>query len=130
MLSGLLVNNRIICRPSKKKYTTAHVCPWLSSIFVILEVVSSGLEGISPLPLPVALLPPLGPGEAAPCCPVGLVVLITVGIVLGNRERSVWKNLSELREEERLQTAACLGHLRVGLQGHRETSQLLLDATD
>lgn len=88
---------------------------------VVLEVVSSGLEGIPPLPLPVALLPPLGPGKTAPRCPVGLVVLVAVGIVLGHRERSVWENLSELRDEEHLQTAACLSHLRVGLQGQRQT---------
>lgn len=87
------------------------MCPWLPSIHVCLEVVSSGLEGISPLPLPVALLPPLGPGEAAPRRPVGLVVLVAVGFILGHGERSVRENLSELGDEEHLQTAAGLGHL-------------------
>lgn len=104
MISGLLLYDRITCRPPKPSLL-------LRSIRMVLEVVSSGLEGISPLPLPVALLPPLGPGEPAARCPVGLVVLVAVGIVLGNRERSVWKNLSELGEEEQLQTAARLGHL-------------------
>lgn len=113
MMSRLLLYDRITCGPPKQSLL-------LHFIHVISEVVSSGLEGISPLPLPVALLPPLGPGEPAPRCPVGLVVLVAVRIVLGHRERSVWKNLFELGDEEHLQTAACLGHLGVGLWAERE----------
>lgn len=74
-----------------------------------------GLQGLPPLPLPVALLPPLWPQEAAVGSPAGLIVLIAVRVGLSQREISIWENLFQLRREERLQAAACLGHLRVRL---------------
>lgn len=74
---------------------------------------------MSPLPLPVALLPPLRPGETALGGSVGLVVLVAVRVHLGRRENSVWENFPQLGNEERLEAAAGLGHLRVRLWSER-----------
>lgn len=88
-----------------------------------LEVMPPRLEGVPPLPLPVALLPPLRPGEAALGAPAGLVVLVAVGVGLHRGEASVWEHLLQPADEERLQAAACLSHLRVGLRLGGETEQ-------
>lgn len=78
------------------------------------------LERVSPLPLPVALLPPLWPGETTVGGPVGLIILIAVRFHLSSGENSFWENFFQLGDEERLEAAASLGHLRVGLWSERE----------
>lgn len=84
-----------------------------------LEVLSPRLERVSPLPLPVALLSPLWPGETTLSGPVGLIVLVAVRVRLGRKENSVWENFFQLGDEERLEAAACLGHLGVRLWSER-----------
>lgn len=81
-----------------------------------LQVMSPGVEGVSPLPLPVALLPPLWPGETVLIGPVCLIILITVRVFLSHGEGSVGEHLSQFGAEESLQAAACLCHLRVRLE--------------
>lgn len=89
-----------------------------------LEMIPPRLERVSPLPLPVALLPPLGPGEAALSRPVGLVILVAVGLGLGYGEYPVGENLLQLADEERLEAAAGLSHLRIGLRSHRDKTRV------
>lgn len=86
---------------------------------------SPGLERVSPLPLPVALLPPLRPGETTLSGPVGLIVLIAVRVRLSRGEDSVWENFFQLGDEERLEAAACLSHLRVRLWSEGERAVTL-----
>ena len=81
---------------------------------------SPRLQRVSPLPLPVALLPPLWPGETTLGGSAGLVVLIAVRVSLCRWEHSVWEHFFQLGDEERLKAAARLGHLRVRLWSDRE----------
>lgn len=76
---------------------------------------------MSPLPLPVTLLPPLWPGETTLGGPVCLIVLITITVRLSHRKNSVRENFLQLGGEEPLQAAACLGHLRIRLQSERHS---------
>ena len=81
---------------------------------------SPRLERVSPFPLPVALLPPLWPGETALSGSERLIVFIAVGVRLKCRENSVRENVSQLGSEELLKAAARLGHLRVRLWSQKE----------
>lgn len=89
-----------------------------------LEVVPPGLERVSPLPLPVALLPPLRPGEAALGRPVGLVVLVAVGLGVGDGEDPVGENLPQLGDEKGLEAAAGLSHLGIRLRTQRDKTRV------
>lgn len=109
-----------------------------NSIFVFsvallwLEVMSPRLDRVSPLPLPVALFPPLWPGKAAISSPACLIVFITVRVHLSQRKNSVWENFFQLGREECLEAAPCLGHLWVGLwsEGKREITFKRVQLTD
>lgn len=120
--NGKTVTAQLAAKLKQYNYTNiADLCPWLHPIHLCLEVISPRLERVSPLPLPVALLPPLWPGETTLSGPVGLIILIAVGVRLRRGENSVWENFFQLGGEEHLQAAACLGHLRVGLLSKSET---------
>lgn len=84
------------------------------------------LERLPPLPLPVALLPPLWPRETTLRGPVGLIVLIAVRIRLGHGENCARENFLQLGGEKGLQAAACLGHLRVRLQSGRRKKKIAI----
>lgn len=89
-------------------------------VLLWLEVMSPRLDRVSPLPLPVALLPPLWPGKTTVSSPACLIVFITVRVHLSHRENSVWENFFQLGCEECLEAAPCLGHLRVRLWTERK----------
>lgn len=67
-------------------------------------------ERAPPLPLPVALLSPLRPGEGHGGRTLRLFVIIAVRVVVRSRTAEFGKNLAELGEEEGLETAAGLSH--------------------
>ena len=72
----------------------------------------SGVQRVSPLPLPVRLFPPLWPGKAVLRSPVGFVVLvITVRVLAGREEDSEREGFVQPGVEEGLQAPACLRHL-------------------
>lgn len=67
-------------------------------------------ERAPPLPLPVALLSPLRPGEGDGGRTLGLFVIITVRVLVRSRTDELRKNLTELGEEKGLEAAAGLSH--------------------
>lgn len=67
-------------------------------------------ERAPPLPLPVALLSPLRPGEGHGSRTLGLLVIIAVRVLIRSRTDELRKNLTELGEEKGLEAAASLSH--------------------
>lgn len=86
-----------------------------------LHVMSPGLKRLSPLPLPVALLPPLRPGETTLSGSDGLIILIAVTVRLSHWENSAWEHFFQLGGEKGLEVAASLRHFRIGLWSDRRT---------